>query len=304
MKKTNFSEKYDRLFEKPKIKSLQEKSIRRMILLAIVAIGLAIASPYIAGIVAMKVSEGMVNHSQKKLDRIESSQPFTEIPIFKQNLSIQFPPDYKTVKKYDLRFNGNRLEFGNGYTLQINDSSGIENNIKENILKPTKGYDTVKNLLTIKNKINQFPIVNDGKKHIYDKSKSFETERYTSVRVTGNLLESVKMQKMKQKGSFLTLYQQNNIGDVKTGIVVNSSPSDNLSDDLGKIMQSYVILTKYWLFPDGVGVYVDVDGSYLGNLSDEDKFDHLTEEKMKKIDQFTNGSYTWLLDHFELSVSG
>lgn len=47
-------------------------------------------------------------------------------------------------------------------------------------------------------------------------------------------------------------------------------------------MQSDVVLTKYWLFPDGVGVFVDVVDSYLGILSDIEKFYRFTEEKFKK----------------------
>ncbi|MEO1769035.1 hypothetical protein [Candidatus Enterococcus ferrettii] len=274
-----------------------------MILLGIIAIGLAAASPFLAAMVAMKVSEGIVAISQKKLDQIEADQPFTEIPIFKQNLSIQFPPDYQRVEKYDLSFNEGNLNFGNGYTLQLNDFSSIENHLNENTLIATKNYDPVNNLLMVKNSITQFPIVNDGKKHIYDKANGFETERVTAVRVTGNLLESVTMQKMKESGSFLTLYQQNNIGDVKTGIVINASPSSGLSDELGEISQSYVILTKYWLFPDGVGVFVDVNDLYLGKLVDEDDFDHLTEKKLAEIDRFTNNTYTWLSEHFEMKIT-
>lgn len=111
------------------------------------------------------------------------------------------------------------------------------------------------------------------------------------------------MQKMKEKGSFLALHQQNDIGELKTGVVVNSYPSKGLSDEFGDITQSYVVVTKYWLFPDGAGVLVDVNDVYLGNLAEIDNFMQLTELKINEIDQFTNGAYSWLSDHFKMAIS-
>lgn len=302
-KKDDFSEKYNLLFEKRKISILRDKKVRILVLMGVIAIGLAAASPFIAAMVAMNVSERIVKISQSKLDKIEEAQPFVEVPIFKENLLIQFPPDYSKVKSYKMSFDGQNLDFGNGYVLEMTNFQSIENGLSDYSLKPTKGYDPVENLLMVKSSLTKFQITNDGKQHLYDKEASFETEKYTAVRVTGNLLESVKMQKMKGKGSFLTLHQQNDIGEVKTGVVVNSYPSKGLSDELGDITQSYVVVTKYWLFPDGAGVLVDVNDVYLGNLAEIDNFTQLTESKIKEIDQFTNGAYSWLSDHFKMDIS-
>lgn len=46
-----------------------------MILLGIIAIGLAAASPFLAAMVAMKVSEGIVAISQKNLIRLKQINP-------------------------------------------------------------------------------------------------------------------------------------------------------------------------------------------------------------------------------------
>lgn len=302
--KNDFSKKYDALFEKPKIRLLEEKKTRKLVLVGVIAVGLAAASPYLIGIVALNISERILNVSQKKLDELEESQPFTEVPIFKENLTVQYPPDYKKVEEYQLSLDGERLNFGNGYVLEMPGFTIVENNLPEYSLKPTERYDPVNILMMGTIERTQFSIVNDGKKHMYDTTDPNVTEEYTSVRVTGNLLESVGMQKNKEEGSFLPLYQQENIGDVKTGIVVNSKPSHGLSDELGVIPHSYVVLTKYWLFPDGVGVLVDVSDTYLSDLSEKGDFTQLTESKLAEIDQFTNNTYTWLTEHFKMTIAG
>ena len=299
-----FSEKYDLLFEKPKRRVLEDKKVRILLLIGVIVTGVAISSPFLATMVVLPISERILNKSQEELDKIEASQPFVEVPIFKENLTIQFPPDYENIDSYKMTFDGKNLNFGNGYTLEISDSNSIENKLSEYELKPTEGYDTVNNILMVKNTINQFQIIAEGNKHRYDRNDAYEKEVYTAVRVTGNLLESVDMQKMKEKDSFLTLLQQPNIGDVKTGIVVNSSPAHGTSDGNGKdIIQSYVVLTKYWLFPDGVGVLVDVNDVYLGNLGEQGDFGTLTDSKLNEIDQFTNNTYSWLSDHFKMSMT-
>lgn len=299
-----FSEKYDLLFEKPKRRVLEDKKVRILLLIGVIVTGLAISSPFLATMVVLPITERILNKSQEELEKIEASQPFVEIPIFKENLTIQFPPDYESVDSYKMTFDGKNLNFGNGYTLEISDSNSVENKLSEYELKPTEGYDTVNNILMVKNTINQFQIIAEGNKHRYDRNDAYEKEVYTAVRVTGNLLESVDMQKMKEKDSFLTLLQQPNIGDVKTGIVVNSSPAHGTSDGNGKdIIQSYVVLTKYWLFPDGVGVLVDVNDVYLGNLGEQGDFGTLTDSKLNEIDQFTNNTYSWLSDHFKMSMT-
>lgn len=299
-----FSEKYDLLFEKPKRRVLEDKKVRILLLIGVIVTGVAISSPFLATMVVLPISERILNKSQEELDKIEASQLFVEVPIFKENLTIQFPPDYESVDSYKMTFDGKNLNFGNGYTLEISDSNSIENKLSEYKLKPTEGYDTVNNILMVKNTINQFQIIAEGNKHRYDRNDAYEKEVYTAVRVTGNLLESVDMQKMKEKDSFLTLLQQPNIGDVKTGIVVNSSPAHGTSDGNGKdIIQSYVVLTKYWLFPDGIGVLVDVNDVYLGNLGEQGDFGTLTDSKLNEIDQFTNNTYSWLTDHFKMSMA-
>lgn len=299
-----FSEKYDLLFEKPKRRVLEDKKVRILLLIGVIVTGVAISSPFLATMMVLPITERILNKSQEELEKIEASQPFVEVPIFKENLTIQFPPDYESVDSYKMTFDGKNLNFGNGYTLEISDSNSIENKLSEYELKPTEGYDTVNNILMVKNTINQFQIITEGNKHRYDRNDAYEKEVYTAVRVTGNLLESVDMQKMKEKDSFLTLLQQPNIGDVKTGIVVNSSPAHGTSDGNGKdIIQSYVVLTKYWLFPDGVGVLVDVNDVYLGNLGEQGDFDTLTDSKLNEIDQFTNNTYSWLSDHFKMSMT-
>lgn len=297
-----FSEKYDLLFEKPKRRVLEDKKVRILLLIGVIVTGVAISSPFLAAMVVLPISERILSKSQEELDKIEASQPFVEIPIFKENLTIQFPPDYKNVDSYNLTFDGKNLNFGNGYTLEISDFNSIENKLSEYELKPTEGYDPVNTILVVNNTINQFSIIAEGNKHVYDKNDTYEEEAYTAVRVTGNLLESVDMQRMKEKDSFLALLPQENIGDVKTGIVVNSCPSHGTSDGNGKdIIQSYVVITKYWLFPDGVGVLVDANDVYLGNLGEKGDFSILTDSKLKEIDQFTNHTYSWLSDHFKLS---
>ncbi|MGT9146687.1 hypothetical protein [Enterococcus faecalis] len=293
---TKFSEKYDQLFEKPKLKVFEERKIKVLILLGVVVTGCVIVIPYLF----LLVNEHIILNSQKKIDEIEASQPFTEVPIFKKNLAIQFPPDYQKASKYNLYFDGKKLDFGNGYALEMIGFSSVENKLTDYSLKPSEGYDSVTDVLIVKGTMNQWAIVNDGKKRMYDTANPFETETYTAVRVTGNLLKSMNMQKMKEKGSFLTLYQQENIGDVKTGIVINCSPYHGLSDELGEIPQSYVVLTKYWLFPDGVGIMVDMGNNYLGNLAEKDDFSTINNQKLKEIDAFTMNSYSWLDNHFQL----
>lgn len=299
-KQENFSEKYDQLFEKPKVKFLEDRKIRIMVLAGVIVTGLMMTLPYLFSIVVLNGSEAIIERSQKKIDEIKASQPFVEVPIFKENLTVPFPPNYNNVEKYKLQFDGKNLDFGNGYILELTDFSSIENKLSEYSIKPTEGYDTVNNLLTVVSKKKQFSVVNDGKKHRYDQTNPFDADTYTPVRVTGNLLASMDMSKMKEKGSFLTLLKQKNIGDVQTGIVVNASPAHGLSDELGEIPQTYVVLTKYWLFPDGVGVMVDVSNNYLGNLDEKDDFSTLNDQKLKEIDEFTTNDYSWLENHFKM----
>lgn len=300
-KEVTFYEKYDQLFEKPKLKGVDDRKRKILILGGIISIALAAVIPYVSTIIVIRSSERIIAKSQKRLDELKASDEFTEVPILKQNMTVKYPPNYKTVKPYNLKFDGHILNFGNGYQLEIKGFSSIENDIDKYSVKPAENYDTINTLLQGEGERLSFQITNDGKTHFYDKNNPYEISTFVSLRASGNLLDSLYFSKMKEKGSFLSLFQQQDIGEMKTGVVVNASPSHGVSDELGNIKQTNLSFTKYWLFPDGVGLIANISSVYLDDFSKIDDFNQLNGEKMKKLDELTNGDYSWLLSHFEMT---
>ncbi|MFZ8765717.1 hypothetical protein [Enterococcus asini] len=303
-KEETFSDLYDELFEKIPFRMFENKRNKHLTLIALIAISCALAAPFVTAGITMVSSAVIFSVAQKKLDRLEAEQPFVSHDIFKENLLLRTQPNYQKSQPYKMSSTATEVDFGNGYTLQVSDATIAENNLNQNKITPAEGYNSVENVISYQIATRQVPsrFNSTTQKYEYDEAAGFDTTAYIMLRMTGNLIESVDMQEMKESGSFLKLIPQKAIGETQTGLVINYYPMHNSFDENNQeIPESFVNIVKYWLFPDGVGAYVDIQQSFLNHFKWDDNV--TSRQNLVDFDQFTRQTVSQLEADFQLVPS-
>ncbi|WP_285013686.1 hypothetical protein [Lactococcus garvieae] len=228
-----------------------------------------------------KVNQTIFISAQKKLDAIEESQSFTEHNILKENLSLTHTPDYSKAKPYSYKISPDKIIFGNGFELDIKNSKGLNEDFTQRDLeiKAKTGYSSVEPLA-------QYNFTDLIYKDMTDPIGVF---------ISGNLIENYEIQVDKSKGSWAKVYQLEEKWNIKTGYVINyqSPKSDN--------SQSYMYMTRYWIFPDGVGVTVEKGGVFDGTLT-PDSTKTTTQEDLDVINQYSQGMLGQLQSNFVMTT--
>lgn len=277
---TPFYLSFDELFEKPKLKNIGSRKLKIYTIVAVIAVAFAVVAPFLTIIVLTPLNQSMINTSQKKLDAMKERQTFTEHNILKENFSLTHKPNYEAAKPYSYTISPDKIIFGNGFELDIKNSKGLNKYFTDrNIeIKAKSGYSTVELLAQ------------------YD----FTDPRYKDmtlpigVFVSGNLIESYEVAIDKSKGSWAKVYQLAEKWNIKTGYVINyKSPQSDSS-------QSYIYMTRYWIFPDGVGITVETSGIFEGTLTSDSKAT-TTQEELDTINQYSQGMLGELQKNFVMA---
>lgn len=277
----HFHNFFDALFEKPKIKSVDSKKLKIWTVVSVTGVALAVAAPYLTVIVMSKVNQTIFINAQKKLDAIEESQSFTEHNILKERLSLTHTPNYSTAKPYSYKVSPDQIIFGNGFELDIKNSKGLNEDFTHRDLeiKAKTGYSSVEPLA-------QYNFTDLIYKDMTDPIGVF---------ISGNLIENYEIQIDKSKSSWAKVYQLEEKWNIKTGYVINyQSPKSDSS-------QSYMYMTRYWIFPDGVGVTVEKGGVFDGTLT-PDSTKTTPQEDLDVINQYSQGMLGQLQSNFVMTT--
>lgn len=279
-KNISFTQSFDELFEKPKLKTFESRKVKIWSLIAVAIVGFFASAPFLTVIVVTITTQSIFNSSQKKIDKIKASQPFTEHDILKENVSLRHEPNYSDANPYTFKIASDKINFGNGFELKIKNSQGLnplfeKDNFK---IKAVQGYSPIEQLAQY-----NFPTP-DYK----------EMSSPSSVFICGNLIENYDVQIDKAKGSWAKVYQSPDKWGVKTGYIINyDSPSSSYSPN-------YMSMTRYWIFSDGVGITVENDGNFTGTLTLDNK-KSTTQEDLDVINKYSKGMLGELQNNYEMT---
>lgn len=279
MKSTPFYSSFDELFEKPKLRRFNSKKIKILTVIAVITVSIMASAPFLAVIIVTKVNQSVMAKYQKKLDKIEESQPFTDHAILKENLSLSNPPDYSEANPYSYKIDSDKILLGNGFELKIKNSKGQNEKFAHHDLKikAKKGYSTIESLALFN----------------FKDPKHEEITTPIGVYISGNLIESYSSQIDKSKGSWAKVYQLPDKWNIKTGYIVNyHSPESSYS-------ANYMVLTRYWIFPDGIGFFVEKGDNFDGTLSIKNGIS-TTQGDLDIINQYSQGMLGDLQNNFEM----
>ncbi|GAX47556.1 hypothetical protein [Pseudolactococcus reticulitermitis] len=321
----NFSAKFDDLFEKPIVKAIDDKKIRYLLLLAVIAVSLSIVVPSLFAIQMAKnmpdileATQKMMESGQKALDKIEAKQSWTDIEILKEKVYLEHKPDYKHAKNYNIQFKGNTLDFGNGYIMKLTDFDEVDTSELADVrVKATEDYLGDQRLLQIS---KEYPFrmreIDSDTQELYEVETDVETE-FFSLFINGNIIDELEVQKSKTEGSFVKVLPQDTIGEVKTGLILTYEPhttyynpetnvltnkvsKDDMTPDIKEYPEGFLTIRKYWIFPDGVGVETYMSSFYLGNFS-LDESSKTSQSDLEKLKTYTNGASERLEKLFVMS---
>lgn len=325
MKKANqYSSKYDALFKKPSISLFPNQRFKIILTVGIVFIaGVWLVSVFFLPKQLEKVASifnKTFDSYDKQMQELEDSLDYKNVLALREaGLKADYIPDYEKAPAYNIKLEENQININDEYTLTINAKDvAIFSDKSNQVIKATEGLThkhqvtSVEQLATYQFSLTKYhdEYNQQTRKMTYFTDTAYQTENYISVYVSGNLIDNLNLGVSKEKGSFYEVFQLPRIGQVQTGIIVNASPSHSFLDENNKeIPMTYVSLCRYWLFPDGVGLYVKQSNSCYGKLTKDDDSEASAEENLKVIDQFTQifddtqSMLSWLNYAFEFTVN-
>ncbi len=323
-KKPLFSKEFDELFEKITLNlfvNLQMKIYFIVGFLLLIALFLA-QTLYLPTKVSNALSDlnKTMEEGNKELDRLNEELPYREVlPLRELGLKPTFKVDYTNVEPYQITVSKEKITLGNDYVLTINNPNyTLERDYsKELKIAPVEGV-THKHQVPITDVLStyKFDVLNyivdyDTKSEqlTYFTDTAYDSQVYTNIFISGNIIDNLSIQVLKDDYAFYEVLPMKNIGNVQTGFIINAEPSENSIDENNNIIpMTYVGLDKYWIFPDGVGIYVRQQQSFYGNLRSDDKQISSMENNLEEINTFTQlfddrrSMYTWLSDTFNLEL--
>jgi hypothetical protein len=279
-KRISFTQSFDELFEKPKLKTFESRKVKIWSLIAVAIVAFFASAPFLTVIVVTITTQSIINNSQKKIDKIKASQPYTEHDILKENLSLLHKPNYSNASPYTFKITSDKINFGNGFELNIKNSEGLNQYFKQDDfkIKAESGYSSMEQLA-------QYDFPNPDYK---------EMSSPISVFISGNLIESYEIQIDKAKGSWAKVYQLPDKWGVKTGYIINYNSPDS------SYWPNHMRMSRYWIFSDGVGITVEDDANVTGTLTSDNK-KSTTQEDLDVINKYSKGKLGELQENYEMT---
>lgn len=320
----SFSKEFDDLFEKITLNlfvSLQMKIYFVVGFLLLIALFLA-QTIYVPTKLNKSLSDldRIMEEGNKELDRLNEELPYKEVlPLRESGLKPTFKVDYTDVEPYQITVSKEKIIFGIDYNLTINSSNYAldKDYSKELKITPVEGV-THKHQVPITDVLStyKFNVLNyitnyDTKSEqlTYFTDTAYDSQVYTNIFISGNIIDNLSIQVLKDDRAFYEVLPMKNIGNVQTGFIINAEPSENSIDENNNIIpMTYVGLDKYWIFPDGVGIYIRQQQSFYGSLSNDETQVNSMENNLEEISTFTQlfddkrSMYTWLNETFKLEL--
>ncbi|GAB2026036.1 hypothetical protein [Lactovum odontotermitis] len=287
-KKHSFSAEYDSLFENPVITPRNPLKMRILITVGVIVIGLAAVAPSLFSYLSIQTASSLMEHAQKKLDALENDLPYTETNILRSNVYLDKKPNYTNAQNYHFTLSDSGIDFGNGYILNVKDSLGLNSEYSYPELKVKPTPDDI------------YSGNDDLAQYSFEDNDSYAGSfNVNSVFISGNLISDFEIQVDKSKGSWAKVLQTNTtLPAVKTGYVFNYRPAttkDNTVDS-----KNYLTVDRYWIFPDGVGIYIFASAFPDQDL-DKKEFSKISfDEQLNLINKATNNSFSTIINNFEL----
>ncbi|MDF0479916.1 hypothetical protein OL233_06380 [Vagococcus sp. PNs007] len=323
-KESSFSKEYDELFEKITLNLFVTLQMKVYFLVgSVLLIGLFLfQSFYLPAQINNTISDfnKIMEEGNKELDRLDEELPYKEIlPLRELGLKPIFKLNNTDAEPYQITVSKEKITFGNDYILTINSpnytldkdfskglkitpiervsykhrvpSSDVLSSYKFDVLNYIVNYDTKSEKLT------------------YFTDTAYDSQVYTNIFISENIIDNLSIQVNKDEGAFYKVFPMKNIGNVQTGFIINAEPSDtSVDENNNSIPRTYVGLDKYWIFPDGMGIYVRQQQDFYGDLRSDDKQKSSMENNLEEINIFIQlfddkrSMYTWLNDTFKLEL--
>lgn len=312
-KESLFSKKFDELFEKPKLSIFLNRKYKILFIVGVLLVSsillftLLILPKQIHDMVANLNSS--IETYNRSMEELNESLDYKDTLVLKEKgLKLQYKPNYDNVKTYSPEMIAGDIDFGNGYLLEVkNNNYTIQKDSFNSISVGAKEGSvdkyqvaSVDPLVTYKFQITKYLDDYDQKTHevTYYEDSAYQMDSFISIYISDNLLDNLNVQVMKEKGSFYEVFPLTNLGQVQTGIIINSSIHHSIFDNNdNEIPSTYLTFYKYWLFPDGTGIYVqeskicygwltldkDVNVSATSNLKEIDIFSQLYNDKQSLL---------------------
>lgn len=279
-KNISFTQSFDELFEKPRLKTFESRKVKIWSLIAVAIVAFFASAPFLTVIVVTITTQSIINNSQKKIDKIKASQPYIDHDILKENLSLLHEPNYSNASQYTFKITSDKISFGNGFELNIKNSEGLNQYFKQDDfkIKAESGYSSMEQLA-------QYDFPNQDYK---------EMSSPISVFISGNLIESYEIQIDKAKGSWAKVYQLPDKWGVKTGYIINYNSPDS------SYWPNHMRMSRYWIFSDGVGITVEDDANVTGTLTSDNK-KSATQEDLDVINKYSKGKLGELQENYEMT---
>ncbi|MBO0423088.1 hypothetical protein [Enterococcus plantarum] len=304
MSKENlFSKKFDELFEKPKVSFFINRKYKSLFIIGLLLISSVLLLTVL--IFPKQLHDMVTNFNSsietynRNMEELNESLDYTDTLVLKEKgLKLEHKPNYDNVKSYSPKMINGNIDFGNGYILKIKNNNytidkGSFNSLS--IKAKEESMDkfhvaSVDSLATYKFQITKYldDYDQETKKTTYYTDTAYQTDSYISVYISDNLLDNLNVQVMKEKGAFYEVLPLTNVGQAQTGIIINSSINHSMFDNNeNEIPSTYLTLYKYWIFPDGTGVYVQESKICYGRLTVDNDVNASVTSNLKEIDIFS-----------------
>ncbi|MDR2976263.1 MAG: hypothetical protein LBV19_02985 [Streptococcaceae bacterium] len=297
--KENFSVQFDELFEKPKLKAYNSAKMRILLAVGVIAVAFAAAAPSVFHYLSVKKTADTVKDAQtvmesvqKNLDEFDESLPYTEVMILRSKVYLDQKPNYRNPKAYQLKIDDSGIDFGNGYVLHAQSSKGLYPGYPDPSLevKPTPddeyvGVDVLAQYVFAENAYVDLP---------------------SAVYISGNLISNLEIQVDKSKGSWAeVLKKEDDPTGVKTGYMLNyhAAHAAASSDDITASDKNFLQIYRYWIFPDGVGIYLMESGFPKKDLLKSEMQKLSSSDQLNLANEAADGAYSGLATNFELVKS-
>lgn len=320
----SFSKEFDALFEKITLRVFVSRKVKLLFAFGILLISSILVLQLI--IVPKQLDNTLTKFNKDwakfdaELDRIDEESPYKDtLPLKKEGIKSKYKPNYDTVKPYKIDVSESKIDFNNGYLLKINDPNAelVDNHGNDLKIKPEKSVTSkhpvpsVDQLATHKfNVINyQQDFDTETMKLTYFEDTSYYSDELGSIYISGNIIDNLNIQVEKDSDAFYAVFPKEKVGDTQTGLIIYAQPSETLLDDNKNVIpQTYVVLYKYWVFPDGVGVYTQQNHHFYGNLTMEKDNKNSDKNNLKTINTFTQlfddkrSMLTWIDETYTMEI--
>ncbi|TFJ40656.1 hypothetical protein CKN73_06555 [Carnobacterium divergens] len=321
----SFSKEFDDLFKKIKLRIFVSQKVKIIFIVGVLLLsGILLVSLVL---LPKKIEDSLSKFDSvfdtynSQMKELNDSLDYKDILALREKgIKTDYKPDYKTAKVYTTEVTNNTINFGNGYSLKVNNSNhSLEKDFsKELEIKAIEGVThkyqvaSVDTLATYKFQLTKYLDDYDQatQKLTFYQDTAYKYDNYVSVYISGNIIDNLNLQVMKEDSAFYEVFPMPKIGQVQTGLIVNTALSHNVLDETGKeIPKTFVTFYKYWIFPDGVGFYVQQSNHFYGTLTYEEDSQNSVKDNLNELDKFsqifdgTQSMLNWINHTFELEVN-